>query len=66
MNRMDDPRPLNVNAILDTIYRGQTDLKLLVEHLARERNPDLADRVIVDLATLHMNLQDRLPSVRRH
>lgn len=66
MNRLDEPRTLNLDALLGTIYQVQTDLKLLVEHLARERNPDLADRTLLNLATLHMNLQDHMPSLRRH
>ena len=65
-NRLDEPRTLNLDALLATIYQVQTDLKLLVEHLARERNPDLGGRVILDLAFLHINLQDHMPSLRRH
>ena len=66
MNRLDEPHQLNMDALLATIYQVQTDLKLLVEQLARERNPDVGDRVILDLATLHINLQYHMPSLRRH
>lgn len=66
MNRLDEPRQLNMDALLATIYQVQTDLKLLVEHLARERNPDLADGMLLSLATLHVNMEYHMPSLRRH
>lgn len=66
MTAFDEPRLLNLDALLGTIYQVQTDLKLLIEHLARERNPDLASRVIFELACLHINLEYHMPSVRRH
>ena len=66
MNRLDEPRPLNTDALLDTIYRIQADLKILVDQLARSRNPDLADHAVIDLAVMAHLLQRHAPSLRRH
>lgn len=66
MTAFDEPHALNLDALLDTIYAIQTDLKLLTEQLARERNPDLSDHAILDLAWLQVNLQRNTPSLRRH
>ena len=50
MNRLDDIPPPNRDAQLDTIYHIQAGLKILVEQLARERNPDLSDASVQVLA----------------
>jgi hypothetical protein len=66
MTAFDDPRALNMEALLDTIYSIQTDLKLLAEYLARESNPSLHDRAILALAYLQADLQRYTPSLYRH
>lgn len=66
MNAFDVLHELNVDALLETIYAIQTDLKILTERLARQRNPEMSDRAILDLARPHTNLQDHMPSLRRH
>lgn len=54
------------NAMLDTIYQLQTDLKLLAEQLARDRNPDVNDWAMMDLVTLSHRLHVHHPSMSRH
>lgn len=62
----DDPRALDLDVLLATIYQAQADLRILAEHLARERNPALSRNLIISLAALHVTMEDRLPSLRRH
>jgi hypothetical protein len=62
----DDPRALDLDVLLATIYQAQADLRILAEHLARERNPALSRNLIITLAALHVTMEDRLPSLRRH
>ena len=59
-------RTLNTDALLDTIYQLQVDLKLLAEQLARDRNPDVNDGAILDLVTLSQRLHTHHPSLSRH
>ena len=60
-------RTLNTEALLDTIYQIQVDLTLLVEQLARDRNPDSGSGVaILDLAALSRLLRAYHPSLSRH
>lgn len=59
-------RVLNTEALLDTIYQIQVDLTLLVEQLARDRNPDVSDGAILDLVTLSHRLRVHHPSLIRH
>jgi len=66
MSAFDVPHELNVDALLETIYAIQTDLKILTERLARQRNPEMSDRAILDLAWLQAHLQSSMPSLRRH
>jgi hypothetical protein len=66
MNRLDDPRELNRDQLLDTIYRIQTDLKILVEQLAGNRQMDLTDQTLMELSWFQCNLQKLTPSLRRH
>lgn len=66
MSRPDDPRAPDLDVLLETIYAVQTDLKMLVEHLARERNQALSRNLIISLAALHVTMEGRLPSLRRH
>jgi hypothetical protein len=63
MTAFDVPHELNVDALLETIYAIQTDL---TERLAIERNPELSDCAILDLAYLQARLQQSMPSMRRH
>ena len=62
----DDSRDLDLDVLLATIYQAQADLRILAEHLARERNPALSNNLILSLAALHVTMEDRLPSLRRH
>lgn len=62
----DDPRALDLDVLLATIYQAQADLRILAEHLARERNPAPSRNLIISLAALHVTMEDRLPSLRRH
>lgn len=62
----DDSRALDLDVLLATIYQAQADLRILAEHLARERNPALSRNLIISLAALHVTMEDRLPSLRRH
>lgn len=62
----DAPRDLDLDVLLATIYQAQADLRILAEHLARERNPALSRNLIISLAALHVTMEDRLPSLRRH
>ena len=66
MTALDEPDLFNLDALLATIYSIQTDLKLLTEQLARDRNPDLCERAILTLAYLQHDLQRYTPSLRRH
>jgi len=66
MNAFDEPQPLNRDALLATIYAIQTDLKIMEEMLARQREPELSDRTILNLACLHHNLLKHTPSLTRH
>lgn len=53
---MTSDRTLNLEALLDTVYRLQVDLTLLAEQLARARNPDMSDGAILDLVTLTLTV----------
>lgn len=66
MSAPDDPHDLDLDVLLATIYQAQADLRILAEHLARERNPALSNNLILSLAALHVTMEDRLPSLRRH
>lgn len=66
MNRLDDPAPLNLDAILETIYAVQTDLQMLVEQLSRDRQPDLHNRLLQTLAAMHNSMEQQQVSLRRH
>lgn len=66
MSAFDDPRPLDLDVLLATIYAVQTDLKMLVEHLARERNPGVSHPEILALAYLREQLQHHTLSGMRH
>ena len=66
MNRLDELRELDQDALLETIYTLQTDLKMLAVQLARDRNLDVSDWAILDLATLSHRLRIHHPSLRRH
>ena len=63
---MTSDRTLNLEALLDTVYRLQVDLTLLAEQLARDRNPDVSDGAILDLVTLSHRLRVHHPSLSRH
>lgn len=68
MNRLDDPesRTVDVDALLDLIYRIQAGLKILVDQLARERNPDLSDASVHALIWMYSTLEAHTPSLTRH
>ncbi len=63
---MTSDRTLNLEALLDTVYRLQVDLTLLAEQLARARHPEVNDRAILDVVILHHALQRHHPSLQRH
>lgn len=63
---MTSDRTLNLEALLDTVYRLQVDLTLLAEQLARDRNPDMSDRAILDWVALAHRLRAHHPSLNRH
>lgn len=63
---MTSDRTLNTEALLDTVYQLQVDLKLLAEQLARDYNPDVSNWALLDLVTLSDRLRDHHPSLRRH
>lgn len=66
MTAFDEPRELNIERLLETIYGIQTDLKILTEQLAREHAPDLPDRTLLSLAVFQDHLQQSMPSLSRH
>ena len=59
-------RTLNMDALLDTIYQLQVDLKLLAEQLARDHTLAVSDWALLDLVTLSDRLHAHHPSLRRH
>jgi hypothetical protein len=61
-----DPAPLDRDALLDTIYRIQTDLRIMVEMLATDRHADLPDQTLRELGWFQYSLQKLTPSIRRH
>ena len=63
---MTSDRTLNLEALLDTVYRLQVDLVLLADQLARARHPDMSDRAILDLVALAHRLRAHCPSLNRH
>lgn len=65
MTAEDEPS-LDVDALITTIYGIQADLRLLVESLARERNPNVSDWSLLALVHLRRNLEYHTPSLRRH
>lgn len=66
MTAVDAAPELNLEIILDTIYQIQVDLSLLTETLARDRNPNLNDRTLLDLIHLKFNLEGHTPSLLRN
>ena len=61
-----DDRKINTDALIETLYEIQVSLRILIEHLARDRNPDLSDHALLDVAHLHTALQRHYPSLNRH
>lgn len=66
MSRLDDPAPLNLDALLETIYAVQADLKMLVEQLSRDRQPDLHEGLVQTLSAMHFVMEQQQVSLRRH
>jgi len=66
MTSLDDPRPFDRDALLAAVYSIQTDLKILVDILARDRHADLSDQTLMELSWFHFSLQKLTPSLRRH
>lgn len=66
MSRLDEVAPLNKDRLIHIVYDLQATLTMLAEQLAREREPDLNDRMLQRLALLHCYMIDQQPSLRRH
>ena len=66
MNRLDEPRELNRDALINEIYRIQADLTMLAEQLARERNPDLNDWTLMGINGISNFMRGVQPSLYRH
>lgn len=66
MTAFDDAPDLDKDLVIGTIYRIQADLRLLVETLARDRNPSVSDGTLLDLVRLQFSLEGHTPSLRRH
>lgn len=66
MTAIDDEPELNTDILITTIYGIQSDLHLLVESLARERNPNVSDWTLLSLAHIRRSLEGCTPSLRRH
>lgn len=63
---LDDHEVLNMDALLDLIYSIQTDLQILTDALAREREPDVSSSAFLNLACLQDYLHQSMPSLNRH
>ena len=57
---------LDMNVLLTTIYEIQTDLRILVDKLATDRNPDLSDWTLRELLVTRRLLREQTPSLQRH
>jgi hypothetical protein len=66
MTSLDDSRPLDRDALLQAVYSIQTDLRILVDILARDRHADLSNQTLMELSWFHFSLQRLTPSLRRH
>jgi len=66
MTSLDDSRPLDRDALLQAVYSIQTDLRILVDILARDRHADLSNQTLMELSWFHFSLQKLTPSLRRH
>lgn len=54
------------DALLDLIYHIQTDLKMLIETLARAYDHEVPSSAVLNLACLQVHLQQSMPSLNRH
>ena len=61
-----DDRDLNVDLLVTTLHEIQVSIAMLIEQLARTRNPDVHDWAILDVVSLHHALQRHHPSLQRH
>lgn len=61
-----DDRDLNIDRLVTTLHEIQVSAAMLIEQLARDRNPDVHDRAILDVVSLHHALQRHHPSLRPH
>ncbi len=59
-------RDLNVELLVTTLHEIQVSVTMLIEQLARDRNPDVNDWAILDVVILHHALQRHHPSLHRH
>jgi hypothetical protein len=66
MTAFDNPPRLDTDLVMGHIYQGQADLKILVDWLARESQPDLPEGLLLVLAMLHTRLNLLTPSHARH
>lgn len=57
---------LNLDALLETIYTVQVDLRILAEQCARDRQPAVHQAVLQTLAAMHFLMAKQQPSLRRH
>ena len=61
-----DDRELNIDRLVTTLHEIQVSIAMLIEQLARNRNPDVHDWTILDVVSLHQVLQRHHPSLQRH
>lgn len=59
-------RELNVEKLATTLYEIQVSVAMLIEQLARARNPAVNSLAITDLVLLNEVLQRHHPSLQRH
>lgn len=63
---MIDGREINVHQLVTTLHEIQTSIAMLIEQLARDRNPDVNDWALIDVVMLHQSLKLNHPSLQRH
>ena len=57
---------LDRDRLLTVIYELQADLRILVDKLATDRNPDLSDWTLRELLLTRRLLRAQTPSLQRH
>ena len=66
MTAFDDPQPLDLDLVMMHIYQGQADLKILMNWLACEAQPEFPEGLFLALTMLHLALNQLTPSHARH